>query len=330
MKIDKKHLLNYSILIPYLILSVLGLIVVYSTTSPTSIQAGGNGFGMVMNQGIFWIISLFIIALLYRIRLGFLKKGSILTIVIFAEIILLLLSRFITGTINGAHGWLKLGAFSIQPAEYLKIILVWYLAFRFTKRQEEIKVYDYQALTHNHWFPKAFNDWRTMVAILIGIVAIMIVLIGFFQFSAMHLQGEIDRAEQTLKSPEMAQELKAVSETEDKIVTVKNDELLFTSLEGDFRRLHRVNKAFMDFLNKNVTRNLVFDDIKINNDNVEINGSSQEHLSIAKFEEELRKSEKFNHIFVDNITREEKDNNTVYKFNIKILTKDVDFNEEQK
>jgi len=109
MKIDKKHLLNYSILIPYLILSVLGLIVVYSTTSPTSIQAGGNGFGMVMNQGIFWIISLFIIALLYRIRLGFLKKGSILTIVIFAEIILLLLSRFITGTINGAHGWLKLG-----------------------------------------------------------------------------------------------------------------------------------------------------------------------------------------------------------------------------
>ena len=173
MKIDKKHLLNYSILIPYLILSVLGLIVVYSTTSPTSIQAGGNGFGMVLNQGIFWVISLFIIALLYRIRLGFLKKGGILTMVIFAEIILLLLSRFITGTINGAHGWLKLGAFSIQPAEYLKIILVWYLAFRFTKRQEEIKVYDYQALTHNHWFPKSFNDWRTMVAILIGIVAIM-------------------------------------------------------------------------------------------------------------------------------------------------------------
>ena len=126
MKIDKKHLLNYSILIPYLILSVLGLIVVYSTTSPTSIQAGGNGFGMVLNQGIFWVISLFIIALLYRIRLGFLKKGGILTIVIFAEIILLLLSRFITGTINGAHGWLKLGSFSIQPAEYLKIILVWY------------------------------------------------------------------------------------------------------------------------------------------------------------------------------------------------------------
>ncbi|HER3968218.1 TPA: FtsW/RodA/SpoVE family cell cycle protein, partial [Streptococcus pyogenes] len=33
MKIDKRHLLNYSILLPYLILSVIGLIMVYSTTS---------------------------------------------------------------------------------------------------------------------------------------------------------------------------------------------------------------------------------------------------------------------------------------------------------
>ena len=173
MKIDKRHLLNYSILIPYLILSVLGLIIVYSTTSPNSIQAGGNGFEMVINQGIFWIISLFAITLLYRMRLDFLKKGSFITVIIFIEIILLLLSRFVTGTINGAHGWLRLGFFSIQPAEYLKIILVWFLAFRFSKKQEEIEVYDYQALTLNQWIPRAFNDWRVIVALLIGIVVIM-------------------------------------------------------------------------------------------------------------------------------------------------------------
>ncbi|WP_128835372.1 PilN domain-containing protein [Streptococcus sp. DD11] len=163
-----------------------------------------------------------------------------------------------------------------------------------------------------------------------AIVTIMILLIGYFQFSSMHYQSEIDRAEQILKSPELAQELKSISETESKIATVKNDQALFGSLEGDFRRLHRVNKAFMDFLNKNVTRDLVFDEIKINKDNVEIVGSAHEQLSIAKFEEELRKSDKFNHIFVDNITREEKDNSSRYVFNIKILTKDVDFNEEQK
>lgn len=40
MKISKRHLLNYSILVPYLLLSILGLIVVYSTTSAILIEEG--------------------------------------------------------------------------------------------------------------------------------------------------------------------------------------------------------------------------------------------------------------------------------------------------
>lgn len=173
MKIDKRHLLNYSILIPYMILSVIGLIIVYSTTSPSLIQAGASGFSMAINQGLFWIASLVAITILYRMKMSFLKNGSFITLIIFVEIILLLLSRFVSETVNGAHGWLIIGQFSVQPAEYLKIILIWFLAYRFSKKQKEIEIYDYQALTLNQWLPKAFNDWRIIVALLIGIVAMM-------------------------------------------------------------------------------------------------------------------------------------------------------------
>lgn len=173
MKIDKRHLLNYSILIPYMILSVIGLIIVYSTTSPSLIQAGASGFSMAINQGLFWIASLVAITILYRMKMSFLKNGSFITLIIFMEIILLLLSRFVTKTVNGAHGWLIIGQFSVQPAEYLKIILIWFLAYRFSKKQKEIEIYDYQALILNQWLPKAFNDWRIIVALLIGIVAMM-------------------------------------------------------------------------------------------------------------------------------------------------------------
>ena len=48
MKIEKKHLLDYTILIPYLILSVVGLIVVYSTTSARLVTFGANPFASVM------------------------------------------------------------------------------------------------------------------------------------------------------------------------------------------------------------------------------------------------------------------------------------------
>ena len=174
MKIDKRHLLNYSILIPYLILSIIGLIVVYSTTGALAIQSGVSSIRMVRTQGLFFILSLLTIALIYKFSLNFLRNKKVLAIIIFIEVILLLLSRFVTDTVNGAHGWLTIpGGFSIQPAEYLKVILVWYLALIFSKRQDEIRDYDYQALTHNEWIPRNLTDWRWLTLILIGIVAIM-------------------------------------------------------------------------------------------------------------------------------------------------------------
>ena len=174
MKIEKRHLLNYSILIPYLILSIIGLIVVYSTTSALAIQSGVSSIRMVRTQSFFFILSLLTIALIYKFSLKFLRNKKVLAFVIFIEVILLILSRFTTDTVNGAHGWLTIpGGFSIQPAEYLKVILVWYLALIFSKRQDEIRDYDYQALTHNEWIPRNLNDWRWLTLILIGIVVIM-------------------------------------------------------------------------------------------------------------------------------------------------------------
>lgn len=175
MKIDKKHLLNYSILIPYLILSVIGLIVVYSTTSASLIEYNLNPFKSVINQGVFWGVSLLAITFIYRLKLNFLKNSKVLTMIMLGEIILLLIARFFTQTVNGAHGWIVIGPISFQPAEYLKVIIVWFLAFTFSRRQDMIATYDYQALTKCRWFPRKLSDikdWRTYCCIMIGLVMI--------------------------------------------------------------------------------------------------------------------------------------------------------------
>uniref|UniRef100_UPI003F694664 cell division peptidoglycan polymerase FtsW n=1 Tax=Streptococcus pluranimalium TaxID=82348 RepID=UPI003F694664 len=174
MQIEKKHLLNYSILLPYLILSVLGLIIVYSTTSATLVNYGLNPFKSMLNQGGFWIISLLAILFIYRLRLNFLKNSKILTGVLLIEVILLLIARFFTQEVNGAHGWIVIGPVSFQPAEYLKILVIWFLAFTFSRRQRSIAVYDYQALTRRRWWPRYasdFTDWRLICLFLIGLVA---------------------------------------------------------------------------------------------------------------------------------------------------------------
>ena len=172
MKISKRHLLNYSILVPYIILSVLGLIVVYSTTSASLIQEGKSAFQLVRNQGLFWFVSLLLIAVIYKLKLGFLRNERLLFIVMFSELVLLALARLIGIPINGAYGWIKVGPITVQPAEYLKIIIIWYLAQRFSKQQEEIGVYDFQVLTQNQWLPRSFNDWRFVLLVMIGSLAI--------------------------------------------------------------------------------------------------------------------------------------------------------------
>lgn len=139
MKISKRHLLNYSILIPYFLLSILGLIVVYSTTSATLIEEGKSAFQLVRNQGIFWIASLILIALIYKLKLGFLRNGRLIFIVMIVEMVLLALARLVGTPVNGAYGWISVGPVTIQPAEYLKIIIIWYLAHRFSKQQDEIR-----------------------------------------------------------------------------------------------------------------------------------------------------------------------------------------------
>lgn len=174
MKIDKRHLLNYSILLPYLILSVLGLIVVYSTTSASLIQNGLNPFRSVINQAAFWVISLLSILFIYRLKLNFLKNSGVLTIMMMIEVVLLLIARFWTQEVNGAHGWIVIGPISFQPAEYLKVIMVWFLAFTFARRQQSIEIYDYQALTKRKWWPKQLSDlkdWRFYSLVLILLVA---------------------------------------------------------------------------------------------------------------------------------------------------------------
>ncbi|MTB64938.1 FtsW/RodA/SpoVE family cell cycle protein [Streptococcus sp. zg-86] len=173
MKIDKQHLLNYSILIPYLILSIIGLIMIYSTTSALQVQNEGNPFKLLLSQAGYWVISLVAIYIIYRMKLSFLRRTGLISVTLLIDGFLLVISHFFDA-VNGAHGWIRLGPggiIGLQPAEYLKLLIVWYLAHQFAKIQGEIRKYDYQALTKGQWIPNKLNDWRLVSLVFLGLVA---------------------------------------------------------------------------------------------------------------------------------------------------------------
>lgn len=181
--------------------------------------------------------------------------------------------------------------------------------------------------------PPAKTSLIKVLVYVSGIVATaaMIFLVYYFTTQNTMLSKEIEQANLTLKSPEIAKQISEVDAIQGSLMEVDKDQELFTRLEGDFKRVHRVNKAFMTFLQKKLTTNISFEEISITNDSVTIAGLSNQRLSIAKFEEELRKSEKFNHILVNDISLHDQltleETNPVYSFNIQITTKDVSFDE---
>ncbi|GAB2024739.1 FtsW/RodA/SpoVE family cell cycle protein [Lactovum odontotermitis] len=175
-KISKSNFLDYSILVPYLILAIFGLVVVFSVTVPEQLTSGGSIYKQTISQAAFLLLSLVMMLLIYRINIRTFQLNVLLGVFVIVEGILLLTARFVFPTINGAHGWIPLpgGLGTIQPAEFLKVFLIWYLALIFTHRQEKIAQNDFKEL-----FPKKglisnlFTGWRRWIVLLIAAVIIM-------------------------------------------------------------------------------------------------------------------------------------------------------------
>ena len=124
-KITKNSFLDLSILIPYLILSAVGLLMVFSATVPYQINRGLSPYRLAISQGVFIIISFVALIIIYRVKLRIIKNEKILKIIFLIIILLMIYSRVGPNTsANGAHGWIPLsGIGTIQPVEFAKLFI---------------------------------------------------------------------------------------------------------------------------------------------------------------------------------------------------------------
>ena len=134
-KVKKRHLLDYSILIPYLILTVIGLMMVYSASSYSLISQGKNPITDMVKQAIFLFLSIILMAILYKMKLSMLKNLKFVRIFV-ALVLGLMVIAFGFKTVNGAHGWIQIpGLGTIQPVEFWKFVMIWMLAAQISDRQ---------------------------------------------------------------------------------------------------------------------------------------------------------------------------------------------------
>jgi cell division protein FtsW len=129
------ELIDYYILIPFIILSVIGIIMVYSSSSNIAIQNGGSPFGYLIRQSIFVIISLFIIMICLSGNNILVRSSKLLSLVYIFMILALIYLKFDGTSVNGSAGWISIGSFHIQPAEVAKIYIILRLAQFISSRE---------------------------------------------------------------------------------------------------------------------------------------------------------------------------------------------------
>ncbi|HEK9099307.1 FtsW/RodA/SpoVE family cell cycle protein [Bacillus pfraonensis] len=126
--------MDYSLLLPLVILCVLGVIMVYSASSIVAITRFEKAANYFFNKqlialSIGTVLGLGIIAV---IPYQFWRKRIVLLLMMLGSIGLLSLALLLGKETNGAQAWV----FGIQPAEFVKLAIIIILARFFARRQE--------------------------------------------------------------------------------------------------------------------------------------------------------------------------------------------------
>lgn len=126
----KTNNLDYYILIPAVTLALFGIVNVFSASSN---MASGSPFSFLIKQTFFVILAVVVGTFLFKMRLNHLMNSRFLRIMLWLIVGLLAFARFVAPPVNGAHGWILLPGFSLQPAEFAKVALIVYFANFFAR-----------------------------------------------------------------------------------------------------------------------------------------------------------------------------------------------------
>ena len=140
-------------------LALFGIVMVYSASAVIAAQENNNQFHYAIKQGIWTGIGFVAMLLAMQFDYQRLRDRRIVYGLLIVTV-LLLLAVFAFPRVNGAHRWIKLAGFSVQPSEAAKLALVIFLAYFLEKRAGE-----------EHSF------WRTFVPCMAmtGVLALLIV-----------------------------------------------------------------------------------------------------------------------------------------------------------
>ncbi|HYK71871.1 MAG TPA: FtsW/RodA/SpoVE family cell cycle protein [Pseudoneobacillus sp.] len=134
---------DYSLIITIVLLSIFGLVMIYSASMVTTLQFYGvESDFFYQKQKIFLILA----AIIFLTVALFPYKALVSNKILVPMVIISLLGLgiiFVVGHVAGnAQSWIKIGSFSVQPSEFVKISVIIYLSAVYAKKQTYINEFN--------------------------------------------------------------------------------------------------------------------------------------------------------------------------------------------
>jgi len=128
----------YGIVFPALLLSLLGLLMVFSASSVIALQESRGSIAIVAKQIILFVVGVALAAFLMRTPPRFLRRISTLSLVISLASLALPLLPGIGKEVNGNSNWIAIAGFTLQPSEFAKLGMLLWIAGVLAKHEESI------------------------------------------------------------------------------------------------------------------------------------------------------------------------------------------------
>jgi len=120
------------------LISILGLVMVFSASSVKALQDSGSSVAIVGRQALLFLVGLAIALFLFRAPFAFLKRMSTLSLVLSLIALALPQLPVIGKEVNGNVNWISIAGFTMQPSEFAKLGMILWLA-GVLARHEELK-----------------------------------------------------------------------------------------------------------------------------------------------------------------------------------------------
>ena len=131
--------MDYKLLISIIILSLFGILMIYSSSYIWAEYKFNDSFKYLKLQSLFFFIGLLFLYITSKIDYKkYYKKTNILLFICFILLLLVLIPG--VGSIrNGSRSWFNVGPFSLQPSEFMKLSLIIFVSKYLSNNEKEIR-----------------------------------------------------------------------------------------------------------------------------------------------------------------------------------------------